>query len=97
MSSAVVVIIEELGGSMYMLKCATCNGTGRYIHDSSYACNTCNGRGVVLVEVVNGSLPFVKCARCNGTGRYIHDSSYACNSCQGVGAQPAAGQMRVLK
>jgi DnaJ-class molecular chaperone len=97
MTSSVAVIIQELGGSRYLLQCARCNGTGRYIHDTIYACETCNGRGAVLVEVVAGSLPFVKCARCNGTGRYIHNTSSASDSCQGVGAQPAAGQMRVIK
>jgi DnaJ-class molecular chaperone len=97
MGSVTVVVIEELGDSRYILRCARCNGTGRYIHDTSYECRTCGGRGVVMVEIVGGGPPFVKCARCNGTGRYIHDTSYECKSCHGVGAQPVCGDMKILK
>jgi len=96
MVSVVVVVLEELGNSRFLLKCGRCNGTRRYIHDTSYPCKTCNGRGVVMVEIVDGNLPFVKCARCNGTGRYVHDTSYPCKSCQGVGAQPVAGKMHLI-
>ena len=96
MTQVTITIIEEIGDSRYLLKCARCNGTGRYIHNTTYACDTCNGRGTVVVET-NGMLPFVKCGRCNGEGRYIHNTSYACDSCHGVGAQPATGTMRLIK
>ncbi len=95
MAHITITILEEISSNRFLLECRRCNGTGRYINNSRYECDTCKGRGTLLVEI-NGNLPFVQCGRCNGKGRYINNSRYVCDSCQGSGAQPASGTMTIL-
>lgn len=57
MGSVTVVVIEELGDSRYILRCARCNGTGRYIHDTSYECKSCHGVGA---QPVCGDMKILK-------------------------------------
>ena len=90
-----ITILQEISSDRFLLECRRCNGSGRYIHNSIYECDTCKGRGTLLVEI-NGNLPFVPCNRCDGKGRNINNTIYVCDSCQGSGAQPASGSMTVL-
>jgi len=105
MSKVTIAIIEEVGGDIYILKCARCEGTGRAPSSwggySTKICNVCGGKGIVGVKIINGQPPFVVCARCEGTGR--EPSSWGgyktepCSACSGVGGQPISGKMEILK
>jgi len=90
--SATVIVIQELEGNRFILRCARCKGTG--VYSSPDPCRVCGGKGAVLVEI-DGNTPFVKCARCNGTG--VYSSPDPCRACKGTGAQPISGTMEIIK
>ena len=104
MENISLIILEELNDQNYILKCARCNGSGKYKkginkNDCYKICSFCNGRGKIMVKL-EGSLPFVKCAACDGSGSFLPGNEYfsgSCTACLGVGAQPITGKIRLIK
>jgi DnaJ-class molecular chaperone len=48
----VTTVILEQNPDSFLVTCASCNGKGRYRHDTSYRCKPCNGIGSVAVTTL---------------------------------------------